>query len=132
MSCIPAAHVPIQPIEAHEGELWPASGSVPADVRLVPPAGHTVGHTGVAVRDGDGWLLHAGDAYFHHGEMHPDAPRCPPGLRYMQARMETARGLRLANQDRLRELVREHGDRITVFSAHDAAELRATQRQRVS
>ncbi|WP_425570508.1 MBL fold metallo-hydrolase [Pseudonocardia adelaidensis] len=84
------------------------------------------------MRDGDGWLLHAGDAYFHHGEMHPDAPRCPPGLRYMQARMETARGLRLANQDRLRELVREHGDRITVFSAHDAAELRATQRQRVS
>jgi len=104
---------------------------VPADVRLIPLAGHTVGHTGVAVRVGDGWLLHAGDAYFHHAEMHPN-PACPPGLRYMQARMETARGLRLANQDRLRELVREHGDRVTVFSAHDAVELRALQRQPVA
>ena len=104
---------------------------VPADVRLIPLAGHTVGHTGVAVRVGDGWLLHAGDAYFHHAEMHAN-PACPPGLRYMQARMETARGLRLANQDRLRELVREHGDRVTVFSAHDAVELRALQRQPVA
>jgi hypothetical protein len=81
------------------------------------------------VRNGDGWLLHAGDAYFHHGEMRV-APSCPPGLRYMQARMETARGLRLANQERLRELVREHGDQITVFSAHDPVELRALQPRR--
>jgi glyoxylase-like metal-dependent hydrolase (beta-lactamase superfamily II) len=103
---------------------------VEADIRLVPLIGHTVGHTGVAVRDGDGWLLHAGDAYFHHGEMRADAPACPPGLRYMQTRMETARGLRLANQERLRELVREQGDRITVFSAHDPVELRAVQRRR--
>jgi glyoxylase-like metal-dependent hydrolase (beta-lactamase superfamily II) len=103
---------------------------VAADIRLVPLIGHTVGHTGVAVRDGDGWLLHAGDTYFHHDEMRPDTPTCPPGLRYMQARMETARGLRLANQERLRELIREHGDRITVFSAHDPVELRALQRHR--
>jgi hypothetical protein len=47
----------------------------------------------------------------------------------MQARMETARGLRLANQERLRELVRTRGDEVTVFSAHDAAELRALQRR---
>jgi hypothetical protein len=44
--------------------------------------------------------------------------------------METARGLRLANQERLRELVREHGDQITVFSAHDPVELRALQHHR--
>jgi hypothetical protein len=83
------------------------------------------------VRDGDGWLLHAGDAYFHHDEMHA-APSCPPALRYMQTRMETARGLRLANQDRLRELLREHGEQVTVFSAHDPVELRALQRARVA
>ena len=88
-----------------------------------------MGHTGVAVRDGDGWLLHAGDAYFFHGEMRADAPVCPPALRLMQARMESARGLRLTNQERLRELVREHGAEITVFSAHDATELRALQRR---
>jgi len=29
---------------------------------LVPLAGHTRGHCGVAVRDGDGWIFHAADA----------------------------------------------------------------------
>jgi len=117
-----------------QGEEWfgfAAVGALPgvdADIRLVPLAGHTVGHTGVAVRDGDGWLLHAGDAYFHRREMRADAPACPPGLRWMQRRMETARGLRLANQERLRELVRDNADRITIFCAHDASELRALQR----
>jgi hypothetical protein len=49
----------------------------------------------------------------------------------MQTVMETARGLRLTNQERLRELVRGHSDEVTVFSAHDATELRAAQRRRV-
>jgi hypothetical protein len=35
--------------------------------------------------------------------------------------------LRLANQERLRELVRDHGDTVDVFSAHDATELRRHQ-----
>jgi glyoxylase-like metal-dependent hydrolase (beta-lactamase superfamily II) len=116
-----------------QGEAWFGFAAVrglpdvPVEILLVPLIGHTVGHTGVAVRDGEGWLLHAGDAYFFHGEMRADAPVCPPALRLMQARMETARGLRLANQERLRELVREHGAEISVFSAHDATELRALQ-----
>ncbi|GAA1292951.1 MBL fold metallo-hydrolase [Pseudonocardia aurantiaca] len=102
---------------------------LPPEILLVPLAGHTVGHTGVAVRDGDRWLLHAGDAYFFHGEMRPDAPTCPPALRMMQRRVEVARGLRLENQERLRELVRSHGDEVAVFSAHDAVELRAMQQR---
>jgi hypothetical protein len=32
---------------------------------------------------------------------------------------ETDRPLRVANQARLRELLREHGEEVTVFSAHD-------------
>ncbi|MHA6630800.1 MBL fold metallo-hydrolase [Pseudonocardia sichuanensis] len=103
---------------------------LPPDVLLVPLTGHTVGHTGVAVRDGDRWLLHAGDAYFFHGEMRPEGPACPPGLRVMQRRMEVAHGLRLANQERLRELAHTRSDEVTVFCAHDAVELRAAQRRR--
>jgi glyoxylase-like metal-dependent hydrolase (beta-lactamase superfamily II) len=130
------AHGPRWVAHDPRGEEWFGFAAVrelpgvPAEILLVPLMGHTVGHTGVAVRDGDGWLLHAGDAYFHHDEMRADAPACPPGLRLMQTRMETARGLRLANQERLRELVRGHGDEVTVFSAHDATELRALQRRR--
>lgn len=111
------------------GETWFGfSGvrEVRPDVLLVPLFGHTRGHTGVAVRVGDRWLLHAGDSYFFHGEMGPDA-HCTPMLRFMQKRMETVRELRLANQDRLRELVRDHGDSVDVFSAHDAVELRRMQ-----
>jgi glyoxylase-like metal-dependent hydrolase (beta-lactamase superfamily II) len=105
---------------------------LPPEILLVPLIGHTVGHTGVAVRDGDRWLLHAGDAYFFHGEMRPEAHWCTPALRLMQNQAETARGLRLANQDRLRELVGSHGDEVTVFSAHDPVELRAAQGARAA
>jgi glyoxylase-like metal-dependent hydrolase (beta-lactamase superfamily II) len=132
------AHGPRWVTHDPDGDEWYGFSAVrelpgvQAEIRLVPLIGHTVGHTGVAVRHGDGWLLHAGDAYFHHDEMRVDGPVCPPALRYMQARMETARGLRLANQERLRELVRGHGDRIAVFCAHDPVELRSRQRVPVS
>ncbi|MBB5956488.1 glyoxylase-like metal-dependent hydrolase (beta-lactamase superfamily II) [Saccharothrix tamanrassetensis] len=96
------------------------------DILLVPLIGHTRGHTGVAVDTGDRWLLHAGDAYFFHGEK-DTPPTVTPGLKLMQQKMETIRELRLSNQDRLRELVRDHGDRVDVFCAHDVAELRHHQ-----
>jgi len=33
------------------------------DVLLIPLPGHSRGHCGVAVKTGEGWLLHCGDAY---------------------------------------------------------------------
>ena len=51
---------------------------VDAEVLMIPLVGHSRGHTGVAVRDGEGWLLHCGDAYFHRGQMEPE-PDCPRG-----------------------------------------------------
>ena len=59
-----------------------------AEILLIPLAGHTLGHTGVAVRNGNGWLLHCGDAYFHHGEVETP-PHCPPGLRFFQSLNQT-------------------------------------------
>ncbi|MEJ2853824.1 MULTISPECIES: MBL fold metallo-hydrolase [unclassified Saccharothrix] len=91
------------------------------DILLVPLIGHTRGHTGIAVNTDSGWLLHAGDAYFYHGEM-ADPPHCTPALDFMQTRMEQVRTLRLTNQDRLRELKRNHD--IDIINAHDATELR--------
>ena len=38
-------------LEGFEPEIW-----------LVPLTGHTPGHSGVAVRSGNGWVLHGGDA----------------------------------------------------------------------
>ncbi len=93
-----------------------------ADIRLIPLGGHTAGHAGVAVRDADRWLLHCGDAYFYHREVGDD-PHPHPVLDLVQTSAEVHRELRLGTQARLRELVREHGDEVSVFSAHDPWEL---------
>jgi glyoxylase-like metal-dependent hydrolase (beta-lactamase superfamily II) len=122
-----------------EGEPWFGFESVrdlkglPPEILMVPLPGHTRGHAGVAISTGPGdagsgdagpgWLLHAGDAYFHHGEMDPDRPHCPPGLRGYQRMMEVDRAARLANQRRLRELVRAERDRVRVICGHDKVEL---------
>jgi hypothetical protein len=67
----------------------------------------------------DRWLLHAGDAYFHHREITADPPVSHPWFDIIQNGAEVDRGARLAARDRLRALHREHGDEIDVFSAHD-------------
>jgi glyoxylase-like metal-dependent hydrolase (beta-lactamase superfamily II) len=95
---------------------------LPPELLLVPLPGHTLGHCAIAVRSGQGWLLQAGDAYFHHREMDPVDPWCTPGLRAYQTLMEKDRWARLHNQRRLRHLVRRHGEDVTVFCAHDPVE----------
>lgn len=124
------AHGPDWAEHATQGELWfgfeavrPIEGLDP-EVVMIPLVGHTRGHTGVAVRDRDGWLLHAGDAYFFHGEMDPDGARCPVGLRLFQHAMAVDSGARLKNRARLRALAREHRDDVTIFCAHDMVELK--------
>lgn len=114
-----------------DGEPWFGFRSVrdlvglPPEIVMIPLPGHTFGHAGVAVAAGDGWILHAGDAYFYRGEMDPDEPSCPAGLRAYQAMMEVDRGARLANQARLRELVRLHDHEVKVLCSHDAVEFEA-------
>ena len=119
---------------AHEvaGDEWfgfegvrPIPGLDP-DVVLIPLVGHSRGHSGVAVRDGDSWLLHCGDAYFNRGEKQTP-PSCPPGMRAFEALVGFNGPVRRQNQERLRELAREHGDEVRLFSAHDAVELRELQ-----
>ena len=95
---------------------------LPEDILLVPLPGHTLGHAGVAVRHDGRWLLQAGDAYFWHEEMDVAQPRCTPGLAFYQTMMEKDRTLRLQNQQRLRELRRDHGDEVQVLCSHDPIE----------
>lgn len=97
-----------------------------SEVLMVPLRGHTLGHTGIAIRTGEGWLLHAGDAYFHHGEL-STPPHCPPGLRFFQNLNNADRRQRLENQQRLRELSARHGEEIRMFCSHDPGELDRAQ-----
>jgi len=95
---------------------------LPPEILLVPLVGHTHGHAGVAVKRDNDWLLNAGDAYFYHQEMHLEQPRCTPGLRFYQWMMEKDRPMRLANQERLRQLAARRTREVAVFCAHDTRE----------
>lgn len=115
------------------GEKWFGFEAVrdldglPPEILLVPLPGHTWGHAGVAIQTPGGWVLNAGDAYFYRRELDADRRRCTPGLRFYQRLMDTDRQLRFANQERLRELKRDHGSQIEIFCSHDEKELEALQ-----
>src|SRR4051812_36927124 len=100
------------------GERWFGFDSVrdldglPPEILMVPLPGHTLGHAGVAVQTNEGWVLNAGDAYFYRRELDGDRRRCTPGLRFYQRLMDTDRRLRFENQERLRDLKRDHGSQI--------------------
>ncbi|MEY9394885.1 glyoxylase-like metal-dependent hydrolase (beta-lactamase superfamily II) [Bradyrhizobium japonicum] len=95
-----------------------ALGDKEADILMIPLAGHTLGHCGIAVRSADRWLLHAGDSYFHHAQLDP-SPRVPLMLGYFQRRGDMDRKMRIANQARLRALKLNHGDRVNIVNSHD-------------
>lgn len=98
---------------------------LPPEILMIPLAGHTYGHAGVAIKTSEGWLLHAGDAYFYRDEMNPSKRRCTPGMRAYQWMMEVDRKARLLNQDRLHQLSRDRSQDVRLFCSHDAIEFKA-------
>jgi glyoxylase-like metal-dependent hydrolase (beta-lactamase superfamily II) len=95
---------------------------LPPEILMIPLPGHTLGHAGIAVREANGWLLHAGDAYFYREEVRRPDRRCTPGLRFYQTLMEVDRASRLRNQARLRALSIEHADEVRLICGHDPVE----------
>jgi glyoxylase-like metal-dependent hydrolase (beta-lactamase superfamily II) len=113
------------------GERWFGFDSVrdlkglPPEILMVPLRGHSEGHAGIAVRTGDTWLLHAGDAYFFRHEVRHAKRACTLGLRAYQTLMETDRRARMRNQARLRRLSLERANEIRMICAHDVVEFKA-------
>jgi glyoxylase-like metal-dependent hydrolase (beta-lactamase superfamily II) len=97
-----------------------------AEVLMIPLVGHTLGQAGIAIQRDDDWLLHCGDAYFHHDEV-ATPPSCPPGLRFFQNLNNADRRQRLANQERLRELASRHAGEVQLVCSHDPHELDLAQ-----
>lgn len=116
---------------ASGGEPWFGFDAVrdldglPPEILMIPLRGHTEGHAGVAVATPEGWLLHAGDAYLHHGQMDVCRSHMPVGLSAYQHIMDTDRPARRANQLRLRNLKREGHAGLRIFCSHDAGEFDA-------
>ena len=94
---------------------------------LVSLPGHSPGHCGVAIRRPNGWLLHAGDAYFHRATLSEGAE--PPGyLRRFEALVAHDRDAYAATQTRLAALWRDHRDEVQIFCSHDPLELEMFKR----
>jgi glyoxylase-like metal-dependent hydrolase (beta-lactamase superfamily II) len=114
-----------------EGESWFGFSAVRAipgtkdEVLLVPLPGHTRGHCGVAVRRSKDWLLHCGDAYFHHSEVEPGSGAPPAGLRAFESFISVDGAARRANLARLRDLARLTMGAVKLFCSHDLAEFEA-------
>ncbi|NEW41113.1 MBL fold metallo-hydrolase [Nocardia cyriacigeorgica] len=126
-------HGPNWQVHDEQGEPWFGFEAVrelaglPPEILLIPLAGHTRGHAGVAVDTGDGWLLSAGDAYFDPGTLDATHPHQPLGITVFERLVQTVAESRIDNQQRLRELIATKGDDVRVFCAHHAGELRTMQ-----
>lgn len=90
------------------------------EILLIPLIGHTRGHSGVAIKTESGWVLHCGDAYFDHRQLHfPFA--CPPGLVLLQG-LESELPLQLLhNLWRLTQLRQQHPE-VQLLCSHDPIE----------
>jgi glyoxylase-like metal-dependent hydrolase (beta-lactamase superfamily II) len=122
------AHGPNWVTHEVDGDAWMGFESIRAlpgvepEILLVPLVGHSRGHSGVAVRDGDGWLLLCGDAYFHRGQIE-SPPHCPGGLRAFQSVVADDSKARARNEERLRELASRSESGVRLFCSHDVVEL---------
>lgn len=100
-------------------EARPVALGFESNVSLIPLFGHTRGHCGVAIQQGDRWVLHVGDAYYLKEELATDDH---PVTQLATARAEE-NGLRVASLQQLRRLFHDHSDVIEMFGYHDASEL---------
>jgi glyoxylase-like metal-dependent hydrolase (beta-lactamase superfamily II) len=128
------SHGPKWEVYSEDGDTWrglPAIvklRGVEADVGLLPLHGHTRGHSGVLAKApgsapaDDRWLVHAGDAYFHHGTL--DGTGTPLGFAMFERATQMDSSKRRASLGALRQLRHNYRD-VDVFSAHDPIELEA-------
>ena len=91
------------------------------DIRMVPLIGHTKGHAGIAVQQNDKWLLHCGDAYFHHSQVSVNG-KMPLGLAAFERLVQTYPLARANNVAKLCNLAQQHSQEVELFCAHDAVE----------
>ena len=118
--------------EAHDiqGDEWFGLPSTPpimvggGEFVMIPFVGHTRGLCAVAVRTGDGWLMHCGDVYAYHGKICPSGPRTPPGSRLAEAVLRVYFRIPKIHEACLRELLRTHGNLVQTFCSHDPHEFK--------
>ena len=123
------AHGPAWEVYSEDGDTWRGLPAITrlrgldADIGIVPMHGHTRGHSAVIVRAGDRWLVHAGDAYFHHHSV-DGSGAIPVGFAAFERLIQMDPTARRASVAALRQLRESYAD-IAMFCAHDPREYEA-------
>lgn len=90
-----------------------------SDVLLIPLFGHTMGHCGVAVSNGDKWVLYIGDAYYLRSEL-DDGNHLVSELAQMRAENNE---LRIESLQKIKKLAAQYKEQVDFFGYHDFTEL---------
>ncbi|MBV6751807.1 MBL fold metallo-hydrolase [Pseudomonas chlororaphis] len=85
---------------------------------LVSLPGHTRGHAAYAIDAGDRWILHAGDAFYHHGQIDGQGG-APRSLTLMERLIAHDWPRVKANHQRLSELHAAGSPDLCIVNAHD-------------
>lgn len=108
----------------HQSESWrgfsaakPLTG-VADGIVLVSLPGHTRGHAAYAIDTGDHWILHVGDAFYHHGQIDGKGG-APLSLRLMERLIAHDWRRVKANHERLSELHATGSAAMRIVNAHD-------------
>jgi glyoxylase-like metal-dependent hydrolase (beta-lactamase superfamily II) len=97
---------------------------LPPEILMIPLSGHTRGHAGIAIATPQGWLLHAGDAYYERASLATAGdPRRPPQLRVFERGIHVDFDAAMRNQRRIAELIATKAGEVRVFCSHDRFEL---------
>ncbi|MFR9730121.1 MBL fold metallo-hydrolase [Saccharopolyspora sp. MS10] len=121
------AHGPDLVEHQPDGEAWWGFAAarelteVSPGIALLALPGHTPGHAAVAVDAGERWVLHAGDAFYHHRAL--DGGEIPRVLKFAESAFASDRARVRANHARLAELHRRAEDELRIICAHDPAQL---------
>ncbi|MFJ9908197.1 MBL fold metallo-hydrolase [Streptomyces sp. NPDC101152] len=126
------AHGPKIVEHTPDGERWRGFAvakeldGISLGIVLLSLPGHTRGHACVAVDAGDRWILHAGDAFYHHGTLDGRSP-VPTSLRAMERMVAYDIKRVRANHARLAELYERGEPDLVIVNSHDRALLEKTR-----
>ncbi|MEU6556375.1 MBL fold metallo-hydrolase [Streptomyces sp. NPDC046915] len=106
------------------GETWRGFAAateltaITPGIVLIALPGHTRGHAAVAVDGGDHWVLHAGDAFYHHSQV-DGTGRTPKSLIAMERIAAHDWHKVQTNHERLSELWQTADADLMLINAHD-------------
>ena len=90
------------------------------EILMIPLLGHTQGHSGIAIKNADCWLLYCGDAYYSHRQLDPHFASA--SLNQVEHLLATDNTLRLKNLANIQHLAQAE-PQIEIICAHDPVEL---------